>query len=503
MVAKTLTFSFQGLEAVPIEVQVHLSAGLPGFTIVGLPDKAVGESRERVRAAIQSMGMAMPPKRITVNLSPANITKEGSHYDLPVALGLLVACGALPQQSVNNYTALGELALDGRILPVPGILPAAMAATSIDKGIICPSASGSEARWAGNGDIVAATSLLELISHFKGETLLPPPEMKQAANSLPPRDMKEIKGQLVARRALEIAAAGGHNMLMSGPPGAGKSLLASCLPGILPNMSPKEILETSMIASIAGALADGAISDKRPFRSPHHSSSMAAMVGGGRRAQPGEISLAHNGVLFLDELPEFPRQVLETLRQPLETRQISIARAEAHVTYPANFQFIAAMNPCRCGYLGDAARECAKAPSCGQDYQNKLSGPLLDRIDLHVEVAAVNTLEMFDMAEGESSAVVAARIKAARERQSNRYENIAGVRTNSNLGAEEIEKFAMPDEKGINLLRQATDKLGLSMRAFHRVLKTARTIADLAASDKVKSDHVAEALTFRPLRYST
>lgn len=501
MVAKTLTFAFQGLEAVPIEVQVHLASGLPGFTVVGLPDKAVGESRERVRASIQSMGLAMPPKRITVNLSPANITKEGSHYDLPIALGLLIASGTLPQQAVTDYVAMGELALDGRILPVPGILPAAMAANGMDKGIICPLASGSEAKWAGGGNVLAANSLLELIAHFKGDNVLAEPQLKRASVVASPRDLKEVRGQIVARRALEIAAAGSHNMLMSGPPGAGKSLLAACLPGILPLMSPREILETSMIASIAGALSDGAVSDQRPFRAPHHSSSMAAMVGGGRRAQPGEISLAHNGVLFLDEIPEFPRAVLETLRQPLETREVSIARAEAHVTYPADFQFIAAMNPCRCGYLGDSGRECTRAPSCGQDYQNKLSGPLLDRIDLHVELPAVNTLEMFDMAEGEPSATVAARVAAARNLQTGRYAGLQSVRTNSDLSAEAIEKFAMPDAKGMNLLRQATEKLGLSMRSFHRVLKVARTVADLAGAENVTADHIAEALTFRPLRY--
>jgi len=503
MVAHIHSFAFTGLEAVPIDVQVHMAPGVPAFQVVGLPDKAVGESRERVRSAIQSMGMALPPKRITVNLSPANLYKEGSHYDLPIALGLLVSMGVLEQSALQNFAAMGELSLDSQLLPVPGILPAAMASSSHARGIICPQSSGSEAKWAGDIRILAPTSLLDLVNHFKGNQTLVEPSLQTAPAISFARDLKEVRGQEVARRALEIAAAGRHNVLMSGPPGAGKSLLASCLPGILPPMSSQEMLETSMIASVAGKLEGGKLSNNRPFRDPHHSTSMAAMVGGSKRALPGEISLAHNGVLFLDELPEFQRPVLEALRQPLETRTISIARAQAHVTYPADFQQVAAMNPCRCGYLGDASQECSRAPLCGEDYQSRLSGPLLDRIDLHVELPAVETLAIFDAPTGEDSATVAGRVTDARERQTARFHAQRNMRTNADLQGDALTQFAMPEAKGMTMLRDATEKMQLSMRAFHRTLRVARTIADLAQSEAVLQEHIAEALSFRRMRYSS
>ena len=360
MAATVATVAYLGLEARAVEVQVQLSSGLPRFTIVGLADKAVAESRERVRAALAAIGLALPPKVITVNLSPADLPKEGSHYDLPIALCLLAAIGATDAETLSHYVAVGELCLDGRITTSPGVLLAAIHASSLDKGLICPAAQGSEASWAGELDVIAAPNLLALLAHLKGTTLVPPPPVAKAEPPDAGPDLAQVKGQEVAKRALEIAAAGGHNLLMSGPPGAGKSLLAACLPGILPPLQPSEALEVSMVASVAGELNGGKIRRRRPFRAPHHSASMPALVGGGLRVRPGEISLAHLGVLFLDELPEFQRPVLDSLRQPLEAGSVSVARANTHVTFPARVQLVAAMNPYRCGHLGDPALACSR-----------------------------------------------------------------------------------------------------------------------------------------------
>ncbi len=499
MVSHISTVAFSGIEVVEVEVQVHLSSGLPAFTVVGLGDKAVAESRERVRAALSALGLPLPAKKIVVNLAPADLIKEGSHYDLPIAMALLLEMRVLPASEVARYWALGELSLDGRIMPINGVLPAAMGALAANKGLVCPKACGSEAAWAG-ADILAPESLLSLINHFKGLQVLSPPEIKIPARVTTGPDLGEVKGQESAKRALEVAAAGGHNLLMIGPPGAGKSMLAACLPGILPPMSAPEILESSTIASVAGELKDGVLSSQRPFRQPHHSSSMAAMVGGGRRALPGEISLAHHGVLFLDELPEFPRAVLESLRQPLESGFISVARAQAHVTYPSNVQLIAAMNPCRCGYLDDASRSCGKAPRCGADYQSKLSGPLLDRIDMHLDMPALDTLDMLGRKAGEPSAQVAARVAAARVIQQARYQGMGlSILTNAQAGSDLLQQIAMPAmPEGRALLEQATRQLKLSMRALTRVLRLARTIADLEGADDVATHHVAEALSYRP-----
>jgi magnesium chelatase family protein len=498
MVAHIKTVAFEGVQTTDIDVQVQIAPGLPAFTVVGLPDKAVGESRERVRAAIHALGLSLPPKKIIVNLAPADIIKEGSHFDLPIALAVLVAMGVLGQDEVDNYIALGELSLDGMLLPVSGILPAAIGASAASCGIICPAQCGPEALWAGDIDVLAPSTLLALINHCKGVQVLSPPKkaLDEAVRHLP--DMKDIRGQETARRALEVAAAGGHNLLMIGPPGAGKSLLASCMPGILPPMGPEEMLEVSMIASIAGMITDGKLSRHRPYREPHHSTSLPAMVGGGKRATPGEISLAHNGVLFLDELPEFPRAILESLRQPLETGKITVARVNSHVTYPANVQLIAAMNPCRCGYLDDAGRACGKAPRCAMDYQSKLSGPLLDRIDLTLEVPALDTLDMLSREPGEPSAAIAARVAAARDIQKARFEAL-GVRfrTNADVTGELLQHFAPARDDGRQLLEQATESFRLSMRGYTRTLRVARTIADLEGSEGVEKHHIAEAVSYR------
>lgn len=496
MVALVSTVAYLGLDARAVEVQCQIAPGLPAFKLVGLPDKAVGESRERVHSALAALGLALPPKRITINLSPADLPKEGSHYDLPIALALLAAMGVIDLELISEYVAVGELALDGRVISSPGVLLAALHASENDKGLICPVAQGSEARWASGIDVIAAPDLISLLNHLKGNQRLPTPALGEAA---PPRrvaDLKQVKGQETAKRALEIAAAGGHNLLMSGPPGSGKSLMASCLPGILPELTPAEALEVSMVASVAGTLEEGRISRARPFRSPHHSASMAALTGGGLRVRPGEVSLAHLGVLFLDELPEFQRAVLDSLRQPLEAGEVSVARANAHVTYPARVQLIAAMNPCRCGHLGDPALGCSRAPRCAADYQSKVSGPLLDRIDLHVDVEAVSAADLALPPPAEGSEQVAARVAAARVIQNARLDG-TGKRSNAELDGELLDQHATPDEPGRKLLAQAAEAMRLSARGYTRMLRVARTIADLAGAETIGRVHIAEALSYR------
>jgi len=496
-VAHIYTVAFQGIEAQPVDVQVHISdSGNGQLTLVGLADKAVAESKERVRVALSAIGLAMPWKRVTVNLAPADLPKEGSHYDLPIALGLLAAMGVLPASEMERYVALGELSLDAQIIPVAGVLPAALAASSQQRGLICPASCGAEAAWAGDIDIIAAPSLIALVNHVRGAQVLNRPTAKLAEDVISIPDLKDVKGQETAKRALEIAAAGGHNMLMCGPPGSGKSMLAQRLPGLLPPLDAREALEISMVQSLAGELPGGTISRRRPFRNPHHSASMAALVGGGLKVKPGEVSLAHLGVLFLDELPEFQRAVLDSLRQPIETGEAIIARANAHVRYPARFQLVAAMNPCRCGYLSDPARTCGRAPKCAQDYQAKISGPLMDRIDIHVDVGAVAAADLSLPPPAEGTAQVAARVEAARNIQRARYEQ-AGLRSNAEAEGQLLDEMATPDTAGAQLLAQAADSMRLTARGYHRVLRVARTIADLDASDGVRRPHIAEALSFR------
>jgi magnesium chelatase family protein len=502
MVQRVTTVAFEGIESRAVDVQVQVAPGLPAFHVVGLADKAVSEARERVRAALTASGLALPARRIIVNLAPADLPKEGSHYDLPIALGLMAAIGAIPSDALEGFTVLGELGLDGSIAPVAGVLPAAIGANARGEALICPYACGAEAAWASpDMEIIAPASLIQLANHFKGTQVLSRPQPRIRESAGPGLDLRDIKGQESGKRALEVAAAGGHNLLFVGPPGAGKSMLAGRLPSILPPLSPAELLEVSMIASVAGEIEGGALTDRRPFRSPHHSASMAALVGGGLRARPGEISLAHHGVLFLDELPEFDQRVLESLRQPLESGVVAIARANHRVTYPARFMLVAAMNPCRCGHASEPGFSCRRGPvaRCAAEYQARLSGPLLDRIDLHVDIPAVSAADLILPPPAEGSREVAARVAAARERQARRYEALGfpQVRTNAAAQGPLLEDVVQPDSAGLKLIRDAADAMRLSARGYHRVLRVARTLADLDESEKVMRTHLAEALSYR------
>ncbi len=497
MVALAYTVAFEGIEARLVEVQCAVTPGIPAFAIVGLPDKAVSEARERVRVALSAMAIALPSKRITVNLSPADLPKEGSHFDLPIALALLAALEIIPQDVASQTVALGELSLDGTLVPVAGALPAAMAAAEGDRTLLCPQACGAEAAWVGSVNVIAPRSLAEMVRHFTGQAVLQPSQPGEVLARSGARDLSEVKGQERAKRALEIAAAGQHHLLLVGSPGSGKSMLAARIPGILPQLSPAEALETSMIHSLSGLLDEGGINRERPFREPHHTASMAAIVGGGRSAKPGEISLAHNGVLFMDEFPEFPRTVLETLRQPIETGEVVVARANAHVRYPCRFMLVAAANPCKCGYLADPARACTRAPICGEDYLGRISGPLMDRFDLRVEVPAVAFTDLDLPETGESSADVASRVHKARDTQTARFAGHGTARVNADAEGHLLDEIATPDAEGRALLLKIAERFGLSARGYHRVLRVARTIADLEGEADVQRPHVAEAVSYR------
>jgi magnesium chelatase family protein len=500
MVARVATVAFQGIEGAPVDVQVMVGPGKLNMYVVGLPDKAVAESRERVQAALHASGLTLPPKKVTVNLAPADLPKEGSHYDLPIALALMAVLGAIPGDALADYVVIGELNLDGTIAPVAGALPAAISANAMGKGLICPHDSGAEAAWAGPDiDILAPRSLIALANHFRGTQVLsrPEPAIRATPANLP--DLADIRGQETAKRALEVAAAGGHNLLMIGPPGSGKSMLAQRLPSILPSLSAAELLEVSMIHSIAGQLPGGKLSDRRPFRAPHHSATMAALIGGGLRARPGEASLAHNGVLFLDELPEFHPATLDALRQPLETAECVIARANHHVSYPANIQLVAAMNPCKCGMAGEPGHLCARGPRCVSDYQARLSGPLLDRIDIRIDVPAVSAGDLLRPVAAETSETVGRRVARARTLQRERFIALGApdLGCNARCSTALIEAVAQPDAAGLQLLRDAADKMKFSARGYHRILKVARTLADLDESPRVGRIHLAEAISYR------
>jgi magnesium chelatase family protein len=505
MVASVVTVAFEGVDARRVDVQVQqLSSDQPSFTIVGLADKAVAESRERVRGAFAGIGLALPSKRIIANLAPADLPKEGSHFDLPIALALLASMGVIPPDALNGWAAIGELGLDGQIAPVGGALPAAVAADAMGLGLICPEFNGPEAAWAGEVAVLAPRSLIGLVNHFKGVQVLRRPEPGAMRDGVRVPDLREVKGQESAKRALEIAAAGGHNLLFVGPPGSGKSMMAARLPGLLPPLTPKELLETSMVWSVAGMIERGSLTRERPFRAPHHSASMAALTGGGHKAKPGEASLAHNGVLFLDELPEYSAQALDSLRQPLETGEIVVARANAHVRYPARFQLIAAMNPCRCGLGGGGRGACGKAPRCQRDYQNRISGPMFDRIDLTVETPPVTAADMALPPPSEGTAEASARVQTARAMQEDRLRS-AGIdpdiardqAINARASGETLDRFARPDEAGRALLMRAGEAGGLTARGWTRTLRLARTIADLDGCEGVLRRHIAEALIYR------
>ena len=500
MISKIKTVAFIGMKPVEITVECQISPGIASFNIVGLPDKSVGEAKERIRSAFFQMGLGFPPKKVTVNMAPADIPKSGSHYDLPIALSILGAMDIIDSNLFENAISIGELGLDGKLAYVSGTICAALLANEKNYSIICPKPCEKEALWSGNDSVIAAETLLSVINHFKGISQISTSSAALKKEDYKyDKDMADVFGQNLAKRALEIAASGSHNVLMIGPPGSGKSMLAERMVTILPELSPEEALETTCVYSVSGMLPEKGLIYIPPFRAPHNSSSLISIVGGGTDAKPGEISLAHNGILFMDEFPEFPRTIIESLRQPLETHNITISRAKEHITYPANIQLIAAMNPCKCGFFGDPTKECSKAPKCALDYRNRISGPILDRFDIVIYMSNVSSLDLFKNETREDSKTIRERVGKCRTLQKTRAlkNNVDKLQLNGKAQNSYLNLITKLDDKTRAIFQKAVEFSQISARGCYKILRVARTIADMELSEDIKEPHLLEALQYR------